>query len=86
MKNCRNCRKKQCEYRGKAFKNMIMYCDIRCALEIKEECEKIATEDFRKVVKELAEGNFEMPSVKGILKQAECILNAADGIMAEGRG
>lgn len=86
MKNCRSCRKKQCEYKGKAFKNMTIYCDERCVLEIKEECERIATEDFRRVIKELAEGNFEMPSVKGILRQAECILNAADGVMAEGRG
>lgn len=82
MKNCKNCRKQSCEYRNKAYKNITIYCSERCVKEIKEECDAIATEDFRRVIKALQDGNYQMGSVKGILTQAECILNVADNIMA----
>lgn len=81
MKNCKNCRKKNCEYRGKAFKNMTIYCSGSCVKEIKEECDVIATEEFRNVIEALKNGNYQFAAVKGILKQAECILNVADNIM-----
>ena len=45
MKNCRNCRKKNCEYKGKAFRNMTIYCSEHCVAEIKKECDEIATEE-----------------------------------------
>lgn len=82
MKNCRNCKKKNCEYRGKAYKNMTIYCSENCVKEIKEECDAIATEEFRSVIKALQGGNYQIAAVKGILTQAECILNVADNIMA----
>ena len=55
---------------------MTIYCNEHCAAEIKAECDAIATEDFRKVIQTLKAGNFQL--VKGILTQAECILNVAD--------
>ena len=79
MKNCRNCRKKNCEYKGKAFKNMTIYCSE----QIKKECDEIATEEFRNVINALRNGNYQLAGVKGILTQAECILNVADNVMAE---
>lgn len=81
MRNCSNCRRK-CESRGIAFKDMTIYCVERCPLEIQAECKAIATPDFRKVIADLKAGNFEMRGIKGILQQAECILNAADDIRA----
>ena len=42
-----------------------------------------ATEEFRNVVNVLRNGNYQMAGVKGILTQAECILNVADNVMAE---
>lgn len=81
MKNCKNCRKKNCEYRGKAFKNMTIYCSQVCVAELKRECDEIATEEFRSVIKALQDGNYQLAAVKGILKQAECILNVADNIV-----
>lgn len=81
MRNCKNCRKK-CKYRGTAFKNMTIYCSERCPLEIEKECKAIATPEFRYVIEQLKQGSFEMGAVKGILQQAEVILNAADGILA----
>ena len=83
MKNCRNCRKKNCEYKGRAFKNMTIYCSEHCVAEIKKECDEIATEEFRNVVNALRNGNYQMAGVKGILTQAECILNVADNVMVE---
>ena len=44
MKNCRNCRKQNCEYRGKAYKNMTITCSQVCVAELKKECDTIATE------------------------------------------
>lgn len=82
MKNCKNCRKKNCEYRGKAYKNVTIYCSECCVKEIKEESDAIATEEFRRVIKSLQDGNYQLPAVKGILTQAECILNVADNIIA----
>lgn len=82
MKNCKNCRKKNCEYRGKAFKNMTIYCSQVCVAELKRECDEIATEEFRSVIKALQDGNYQLAAVKGILKQAECILNVADNVIA----
>ena len=81
MKNCKNCRKKNCEYRGKTYKNVTIYCSQSCVAELKRECDEIATEKFRSVVKALQDGNYQIAAVKGILKQAECILNVADNIM-----
>lgn len=81
MKNCKNCRKKNCEYRGKAFKNMTIYCSQVCVAELKRECDEIATEEFRSVIKALQDGNYQLAAVKGILTQAECILNVADNVM-----
>ena len=83
MKNCRNCRKKKCEYKGKAFRNMTIYCSEYCVAEIKKECDEIATEEFRNVINALRNGNYQLAGVKGILTQAECILNVADNVMAE---
>ena len=76
MKICDKCKKKNCAYRNIAFKNMTIYCNENCAAKIKAECDTIATEDFRKVIQTLKAGNFQL--VKGILIQAECILNVAD--------
>lgn len=76
MKICDKCKKKNCTYRNIAFENMTIYCSEHCAAEIKAECDAIATEDFRKVIQALKAGNFQL--VKGILTQAECILNVAD--------
>ena len=81
MKNCKNCRKKNCEYRGKAFKNMTIYCSQVCVAELKRECDEIAREEFRSVIKALQDGNYQLAAVKGILTQAECILNVADNVM-----
>ena len=83
MKNCRNCRKQNCEYRGKAYKNMTITCSQVCVAELKKECDTIATEEFRNVVKALQSGNYQLAAVKGILTQAECILNVTDNVMAE---
>ena len=83
MKNCRNCRKQNCEYRGIAYKNMTITCSQVCVEELKKECDTIATEEFRNVVKALQNGNYQLAAVKGILTQAECILNVADNVMAE---
>jgi hypothetical protein len=80
MKNCKNCREKNCEYRGKAFKNVTIYCSENCVKEIKKECDLIATKEFRNVIETLKNANYNFPGVKGILKQAECILNIADNI------
>lgn len=82
MKKCSNCRKKNCEYRGKAFKNMTIYCREHCVAELKKECDAIATETFRKAIEELKNGEYQKAAVKGILQQAECILNVADEIYA----
>lgn len=78
MKIYDKCKKKNCAYRDIAFKNMSIYCNEHCAAEIKAECDAIATEDFRKVIQALKAGNFQHAGVKGILIQAECILNVAD--------
>ena len=51
--------------------------------EIKKECDEIATEEFRNVVNALRNWNYQMAGVKGILTQAECILNVADNVMEE---
>ena len=83
MKNCRNCRKQNCEYRGKAYKNMTITCSQVCGAELKMECDEIATEEFRSVVEALQNGNYQRAAVKGILTQTECILNVADNVMAE---
>lgn len=83
MKNCKNCRKQNCEYRGKAYKNITITCSQVCVAELKRECDEIVTEEFRNVVKALQNGNYQFAGVKGILTQAECILNVADNIMAE---
>ena len=81
MKNCKTCRKSKCEYRNVAYKNMTIYCNEHCVKELKEECDKIATDDFRKVIQTLKDGSYQLGSVKGILTQAECILNVADNII-----
>ena len=78
MKNCRNCRKKDCEFRGVKYENLTIYCGEHCAKELKEECDKIATKEFREVIDHLKNGGFAFGSVKGILTQAQCILNVAD--------
>ena len=83
MKNCKTCRKQNCEYKGKAYKNMTITCSQVCVAELKKECDTIATEEFRNVVKALQSGNYQLAAVKGILTQAECILNVADNVMAE---
>ena len=83
MKNCRNCRKQNCEYKGKEYKNMNINCSKVCVAELKKECDAIATEEFRRVVEALQNGNYQLAAVKGILTQAECILNVADNVMAE---
>ena len=81
MKICDKCKKKNCAYRNIAFKNMTIYCNENCAAKIKAECDTIATADFRKVIQVLKAGNFQL--VKGILTQAECILNVADNKFEE---
>lgn len=80
MKICNQCRR-ECEYRNIRFKNVSLYCDTHCTYDLKIECDKIATEDFRKVIQELKDGNYSNAAVKGILVQAQCILNVADNIM-----
>lgn len=82
LKICNKCRR-ECEYRNKKFKDVSLYCDTHCTYDLKVECDKIATEDFRKVIQELKDGNFSNAAVNGILKQAQCILNVADEIMEE---
>ena len=83
MKICDKCKKKNCAYRNIAFKNMTIYCNENCAAKIKAECDAIATEDFRKVIDALKTGNFQLAGVKGIITQAECILNVADNKFEE---
>ena len=83
MKICDKCKKKNCTYRNISFKNMSIYCNEHCAAEIKAECDKIATADFRKVIDALKAGNFQLAGVKGIIIQAECILNVADNKFEE---
>ena len=82
MVTCNKCRR-ECEYRNKKFKDVSLYCDTHCTYDFKIECDKIATDDFRKVIQELKDGNFSNAAVTGILKQAQCILNVADNIMEE---
>ena len=62
---------------------MTIYCSEHCVAEIKKECDEIATEEFRNVINALRSGNYQLAGVKGILIQAECILNVADNVMAE---
>ena len=83
MKNCKTCRKQNCEYRGKSYKNMTITCSQVCVAELKKECDTIATEEFRSIIESLKNGNYQLAAVKGILTQAECILNVADNVMAE---
>ena len=83
MKICDKCKKKNCAYRNIAFKNMTIYCNEHCAAKIKAECDTIATADFRKVIDALKAGNFQFAGIKGIIKQAECILNVADNKFEE---
>lgn len=78
MNVCTKCRKKKCEYRNVGFDNVTLYCKENCAYELKVECDKIATEEFRSVIQSLKEGEYKLAGVKGILTQAECILNVAD--------
>lgn len=82
MENCKTCRKKNCEYKGKAYKGMTIYCNQVCVVELKKECDEIATEEFRSVVNALRNGNYKTAGVKGILIQTECILDVADNVMA----
>ena len=79
MKNCKNCRRKNCEYRNVAFKNMTIRCSEGCPMEIHNECKTIATPEFRSVIEQLRQ-NDNVIGVRGILTQADCILNAADDI------
>ena len=81
MKNCRTCRKTNCEYRNVAFKNMTIVCSEGCPLQIHEECKVIATSEFRKATEQLR-SNTEAFGVINLIRQAECILNAADDIRA----
>lgn len=81
MSICTKCKKK-CEYRNVSFENMTLYCQTHCAYELKAECDKIATDEFRRVVQSLKDGDYTLAGVKGILKQAECILNVADNKLA----
>ena len=83
MKICDKCKKKNCIYRNIAFENMTIYCSEHCAAELKAECDTIATADFRKVIDALKAGNFQLAGIKGIIKQAECILNVADNKFEE---
>lgn len=78
MKICDKCKNKKCTYRNIVFENMTLYCNEHCVAELKAECDAIATDDFRKVIQALKVGNFQLAGVKGILIQAECILNVAD--------
>lgn len=84
MKNCQNCRKTNCEYRNVAFKNMTIRCFEGCPLEIRKACQEIATPEFRKAIEQLRENSHLLcvHGAKGILVQAECILNAADDVRA----
>lgn len=77
MSVCNKCRK-ECQYRNVSFENMTLYCKDHCAYDLKIECDKIATDEFRRVIQSLKDGNYTLGSVKGILIQAECILNVAD--------
>lgn len=77
MSICNKCRR-ECEYRNVGFENVTLYCKENCAYDLKIECDKIATEEFRAVVQSLKDGRYKNASVKGILKQTECILNVAD--------
>lgn len=79
MKNCRNCRKANCEYRDVAFKNMSIRCSEGCPLEIHRVSQEIATPEFRTAIEQLRK-NPRPYGAEGILIQAECILNAADDI------
>ncbi|MBR0542527.1 MAG: hypothetical protein IJK26_10060 [Clostridia bacterium] len=81
MKNCKNC-KKNCEYRGVAFKNMTIRCSEGCPLEIHNECKEIATPEFREVFRQLKGRASVVAGVLGIVTQAEVILNAADDVRA----
>lgn len=77
MRICNKCRK-QCSYRNVGFEGVTLYLEDHCAYDFKKECDEIATEDFRRVIQTLKDGNFKTAGVAGILKQAQCILNAAD--------
>ena len=59
MKNCKTCRKQNCEYRGKAYKNMTITCSQVCVAELKKECDTIATEEFRNIIGSLKNGNYQ---------------------------
>ena len=50
---CNKCKHKNCKYRNKTFKNMTIYCNEHCVKILKNECDQIATDDFRNVVKSL---------------------------------
>ena len=82
MKNCITCKEKSCAYRGAAFKDLTIYCSEHCPKQLKNECEQIATPEFRATFEQLKNGGFELGSVNGILRQMTVILNAADDIRA----
>lgn len=74
---CSKCRKK-CEYRNVKFENVTLYLEENCAAEMKKECDEIATEEFRSAIAKLQSKSYKLAGVKGILTQAQCILNVAD--------
>ena len=79
MKNCRKCRKANCEYRDVVFKNQTIICSEGCPLEIHRECQEIATPEFRAAIEQLREKSH-VRGVINILKTADCIIYAADDI------
>ena len=81
MSVCNNCRQ-ECEYKNIGFENVTLYCKENCARNLKMECDKIATKEFRDVVQSLKDGGYKNAAVKGILTQANCILNVADNKIA----
>lgn len=77
---CAKC-KKSCIYRDVGFKNVSLYCMDNCAADYKRECDEIATDEFRHFVENLSNSSTSnLPAVKGILTQAQCILNVADNL------
>jgi hypothetical protein len=82
MQICNKCKEKNCKYRNLGFENMTIYCNDHCANKIKTECDQIATPEFREIIDKLNAGNYQLAGVKGILSQAQCILNVADNKIA----
>lgn len=77
---CRKCRKRNCKYKSKVWKDCSLYLENHCAKKVEDECKQIATDDFRSVIFQLEQNNYESAGAKGIITQGRVILNIADDI------